>query len=87
MTLDTQTNLASVPLQATNLSAINKPRGIDGLNRGEDSYPFLMARQRQELSLHVISDKDQHLSKTKGSSIGIINPCAPLFSLMRNESP
>ena len=74
MTLETQTDLGSLPLQVVDLSAVNSPFGMDGLNRGNGSCLFLIARQMPTQSPLFISDEDQHPSETKGSSPGIINP-------------
>jgi aminoglycoside phosphotransferase len=74
MTLETQTDLGSLPPQVVDLSAVNNPFGVDGLNRGNGSCLFLVGTSMPTQSPLFISDVDQHLLETKGSSPGIINP-------------
>src|SRR5258708_12126019 len=79
MTLETHTDLGSLPLQVVDLSAVNSPFGMDGLNRGNGSCLFFIARQMPTQSPLFISDEDQHPSETKGSSPAIINPLHSYF--------
>jgi hypothetical protein len=78
MTLDTQTNLGSLPLQVVDLSAVNNPCGVDELNRGTGSCSFLITRQCQ---LRPTFLRDERII-TRYYKLS-----APIFSLTRIESP